>query len=72
MDPSSEKAGIVEEKEYEPPIVISEADGQIHISYDQVKVDIPEEGPVPSGTPPLARRVFKALVSDFSGYLRAE
>lgn len=62
----------MEKKEYEPPIVVSEADGQIHIAYDQVEVDIPQGGPVPSDTPPLACRIFQALMRDLPGRLRAE
>lgn len=62
----------MEKKEYEPPIVVTEADGQIHIAYDQVEVEIPQGGPVPSGTPPLACRIFRAVMSDLPGRLRAE
>lgn len=62
----------MEKKEYVPPITVSGSDGKIHISYDQVEVDIPARGPVPSGTPPLARRVFEAFTCDLSGVLRAE
>lgn len=62
----------MEDKEYEPPIVVSEADGKIHISYDHVAVDIPSTGPVPREVPPLARRIFEAFKCDHPGPLRAE
>ena len=62
----------MEKKEYEPPITVSEADGKITISYDQTEVSIPENGPVPIGTPPLACRIFNALKCDLPGLLRAE
>lgn len=62
----------MEKKEFPPPIMISECEGKIHISYDQVSVDIPTDGPVPGGTPALARRIFEAFTSDLPGHLRAE
>lgn len=57
---------------YPPPIIVTEGEGKIHISYDQVEVDFPEEGPAPEDAPPLACRIFKALMSDLPGRLRAE
>lgn len=62
----------MEKKEYDPPIVITGGEGKIHISYDQIEVDIPRSGPVPVGTPPLARRIFEAFTCDLPGRLRAE
>jgi hypothetical protein len=62
----------MEDKEYEPPITISEAGGKIRISYDEIDVDIPQGGPVPAGTPPLACRIFSAFMGDLPGHLRAE
>jgi hypothetical protein len=62
----------MEEKEYEAPIVISEVDGKIHISYDQVAVDIPAEGPPPSSIPALARRIFEAFRCDHPAPRSAE
>ncbi len=62
----------MEDKEYEPPITICEDHGKIRIAYDQVQVDIPPEGPVPSDAPPLVRRIFEAFAGDLPGRLRAE
>jgi hypothetical protein len=62
----------MEEKEYEPPIVISEMDGKIHISYDQVVVDIPADGPPANSVPPLARRIFEAFRCDHPAPRSAE
>jgi hypothetical protein len=62
----------MEKKEYEPPIVITGEGGSIHIAYDQIEVEIPRTGPVPVGTPPLARRIFEAFTCDLPGHLRAE
>lgn len=62
----------MEKKEYEPPIMVTDRDGQITISYDQTEVSIPQDGPVPSGTPPLACRIFNALKCDLPRRLRAE
>lgn len=62
----------MEKKEYEPPITVTEKDGEIHISYDQTDVSIPGNGPVPQDTPPLACRIFEALKGDLLGRLRAE
>lgn len=62
----------MEKKEFPPPIVISECEGKIHISYDQISVDIHPDGPVPGGTPPLARRIFEVFISDLPQHLRAE
>jgi hypothetical protein len=62
----------MEKKEYTPPITVSGSEGKIHISYDQVEVDIPARGPVPGDTPALARRIFEAFTCDLPGSLRAE
>lgn len=62
----------MENKEYEPPIVISESDGKIQIAYDEVSVAIPQNGPVPMDAPPLACRIFHAFTGDLPGHLRAE
>lgn len=53
------------------PVLVSEADGVVKISYDHVRVDIPFEGPVPEAIPALARRVFEAM-KDLRRPLRAE
>lgn len=62
----------MEDKEYDPPITVSQVDGKIQIAYDQVTVKIPPDGPVPSEVPPLARRIFEAFKCDHPGLLRAE
>lgn len=62
----------MEKKEYDPPILISETQGKIRISCDQVQVDIPKEGPVPSDAPPMFRRIFEAFTGDLPRPLRAE
>lgn len=62
----------MEDKEYDPPIVVSQVNGKIQIAYDQVSVDIPAEGPVPASAPPLARRIFEAFRCDHPARLRAE
>lgn len=62
----------MEKKDFPPPIMISECEGKIHISYGQVSVDIPAVGPVPLETPPLARRVFEVFARDLPDHLRAE
>ena len=72
MDPAFKGAGIMEKKEFDPPIVIGQENGLIHIAYDQIEVNIPPEGPIPEGTPPMACRIFEALMSDLPGRLRAE
>lgn len=59
-------------KKADPPIVIGQEDGVVHIAYDQVDVNIPIEGPIPEGTPPMACRIFRALVHDLPRRLRAE
>lgn len=62
----------MEKKEFPAPIVISEIEGKIHIVYDQIEVDIPPAGPIPTDTPPLARRIFESFVRDLPSHLRAE
>ena len=62
----------MEKKEYEPPITIREERGKIRIAYDQVQVDIPQGGPVPSDAPAMVRRIFEACSGDLPGCLRAE
>jgi hypothetical protein len=63
---------VKKKKKYLPPISICEAEGKIQISYDEVTVDIPPNGPLPEGTPPLACRIFKAFMCDLQRDLRAE
>lgn len=62
----------MEKDEYLPPIMISEVEGKIQISYDQVSVDIPAGGPVPRDAPPMVCRIFRAFTADLPGDLRAE
>lgn len=62
----------MEDKEYEPPIIISGVDGKIRIAYDEVEVNLPKAGPLPADTPPLACRIFEAFMGDLPGHLRAE
>ncbi|MFE0472524.1 hypothetical protein ACFW2V_13010 [Streptomyces sp. NPDC058947] len=59
------------DKIYPNPVRVTESDGVVRISYDQVAVDIPAAGPVPEGVPPLACRVFEA-VQDLHRDSRAE
>lgn len=62
----------MEKKEYDPPITICQEQGKIRITCDKIQVDIPPEGPVPNGTPPVIRRIFEAFSGDLPGHLRAE
>jgi hypothetical protein len=62
----------MEKDDYLPPITISEVDGKIQISYDQVSVDIPAGGPVPRNAPPMVCRIFHAFMADLPRDLRAE
>ena len=59
------------DKDYPEPVLVTECDGVVSISYDAVEVGIPAEGPVPDGVPDLACRVFEA-VKDLQRPLRAE
>jgi hypothetical protein len=59
------------DKDYPNPVLVTESDGVVKISYDHVMVDIPATGPVPTDTPALACRVFEA-VKDLRGDSRAE
>lgn len=54
----------MEEKKYPPPILVTESDGMIHVVYDQVSVDIPQNGPVPEGVPAMALRIFEGFRRD--------
>ncbi|AXH66212.1 hypothetical protein SEA_SATIS_51 [Streptomyces phage Satis] len=62
----------MEKDEYLPPIMIAEVEGKIQISYDEVCVGIPAEGPVPRDAPPLVCRIFRAFMADLPRDLRAE
>lgn len=59
------------EKDYPEPVTVTESNGVLRISYDQVTVNIPSNGPVPEDAPVLACRVFEAI-KDLRSDSRAE
>lgn len=61
----------MKDRDYQPPILVTESGGMVSISYDQVAVRIPPEGPVPEDAPALACRIFEVM-KDLRGQLRAE
>lgn len=62
----------MEEKEYLPPIVVSESGEKIRVSYDQVTFDFLPGDAIPPEAPPLARRIFEAFTCDLQTGLQAE
>lgn len=62
----------MEDSEYLAPIMVTESDGRLHITYDQIDLDFPSTGPVPEGAPPLACRIFEVFRHDLRPEFDAE
>lgn len=60
------------ETEYLPPIIVTHESGRIRIEYDEVITDFPDGAAIPTGAPPLACRIFRALMCDLRAESRAE
>lgn len=58
--------------DYLAPVLVTESDGRLHISYDQIDIDFPSGGPLPEGAPALACRIFEVFRHDLQPDCRAE